>query len=242
MKIFVVRASRGRRGRSEPPHPDPHQSQHDRDRSLDARRTMTSNGSPHSHVTSHAPRAAVVTSSAEHRTPPSRSRAQNVTSAVVHAPPRTSGEYTQEVYNKRNRKVPETSVPVTSSGYDVVPEHSAITSGGGGGAFIHAPANRSSHQQQRRRLESIVRNDSLSSDPSDCARPPPPKPHKHRKGRSGGHKPSMLSQERLSPTQSFSSEAELQSSECSSCDEHEMESESVSEKGQFNNKTSCFLL
>ena len=35
----------------------------------------------------------------------------------------------------------------------------------------------------RRKLDSMFRNDSLSSDPSDCVRPPPPKPHKHKKGK-----------------------------------------------------------
>ena len=37
--------------------------------------------------------------------------------------------------------------------------------------------------RSRRKLDSMFRNDSLSSDPSDCVRPPPPKPHKHKKGK-----------------------------------------------------------
>ena len=37
--------------------------------------------------------------------------------------------------------------------------------------------------RSRRKLDSMLRNDSLSSDPSDCVRPPPPKPHKHKKGK-----------------------------------------------------------
>ncbi|BFZ11469.1 hypothetical protein BsWGS_14508 [Bradybaena similaris] len=73
------------------------------------------------------------------------------------------------------------------------------------------------YRNNRRKVESMLRNDSLSSDPSDCVRPPPPKPHKHRQGHQ-------------QPAQSLSSsEEEYQSSSaCSSCDE--LESESVSEK------------
>ena len=75
--------------------------------------------------------------------------------------------------------------------------------------------------RSRRKIESMLRNDSLSSDPSDCVRPPPPKPHKHKKGK-------KLRQESLS-----SSEEEIQTTpECTSCDEPEIESESVSEKGK----------
>lgn len=72
----------------------------------------------------------------------------------------------------------------------------------------------------RRKLESMLRNDSLSSDPSDCVRPPPPKPHKHKKGKK--QRQASLS----------SSDDEIQTTpECTSCDEGEIESESVSEKG-----------
>ena len=76
-------------------------------------------------------------------------------------------------------------------------------------------------RNNRKKLESMLRNDSLSSDPSDCVRPPPPKPHKHRRGK-------KQRQQSLS-----SSEDEIQSTpECSSCEELDMESESVSEKGK----------
>ena len=75
--------------------------------------------------------------------------------------------------------------------------------------------------RSRRKLESMLRNDSLSSDPSDCVRPPPPKPHKHRKGKK--QRQASLS----------SSDDEIQTTpECTSCDEQEIESESVSEKGR----------
>ncbi len=74
--------------------------------------------------------------------------------------------------------------------------------------------------RSRRKLDTMLRNDSLSSDPSDCVRPPPPKPHKHKKGKK--QRQASLS----------SSEDEIQTTpECTSCDEPEIESESVSEKG-----------
>ncbi|GFN91095.1 regulating synaptic membrane exocytosis protein 2 [Plakobranchus ocellatus] len=77
-------------------------------------------------------------------------------------------------------------------------------------------------RNNRKKLESMLRNDSLSSDPSDCVRPPPPKPHKHRRGK-------KQRQQSLS-----SSEDEIQSTpECSSCEELDLESESVSEKGEL---------
>lgn len=85
------------------------------------------------------------------------------------------------------------------------------------------------YRNNRRKVESMLRNDSLSSDPSDCVRPPPPKPHKHRRGHQ-------------KPAQSLSSsEEEYQSSSaCSSCDE--LESESISEKGRFQiSECDCHL-
>ncbi|KAI8764624.1 regulating synaptic membrane exocytosis protein 2 isoform X3, partial [Biomphalaria glabrata] len=79
-------------------------------------------------------------------------------------------------------------------------------------------------RNNRKKMETMLRNDSLSSDPSDCVRPPPPKPHKHKRGK-------KQRQHSLS-----SSEDELQSSpECSSCEEEvDLESESVSEKGELD--------
>lgn len=77
-------------------------------------------------------------------------------------------------------------------------------------------------RSNRRKLESIMRNDSLSSDPSDCVRPPPPKPHKHKRGK-------KQRQHSVS-----SSDDEIRSTpECSSCEELDLESESVSEKGKM---------
>ena len=79
-----------------------------------------------------------------------------------------------------------------------------------------------SSRSRSRKFDSMLRNDSLSSDPSDCVRPPPPKPHKHKKGKK--QRQASLS----------SSDDEIQTTpECTSCDEQEIESESVSEKGKI---------
>ncbi|XP_013368314.1 PREDICTED: regulating synaptic membrane exocytosis protein 2 isoform X3 [Chinchilla lanigera] len=73
---------------------------------------------------------------------------------------------------------------------------------------------------KREKMETMLRNDSLSSDQSESVRPPPPKPHKSKKG-------GKMRQVSLS-----SSEEELASTpEYTSCDDVEIESESVSEKG-----------
>ena len=83
--------------------------------------------------------------------------------------------------------------------------------------------------RNRRKIESMLRNDSLSSDPSDCVRPPPPKPHKHKRER-------KQRQQSLS-----SSDDEIQTTpECMSCDE--IESESVSEKGRQSSNLYLFYL
>ena len=79
----------------------------------------------------------------------------------------------------------------------------------------------SASRNNRKKLESMLRNDSLSSDPSDCVRPPPPKPHKHKRSK-------KQRQQSLS-----SSDDDVRSTpECSSCEEQDLESESVSEKGR----------
>ncbi len=53
----------------------------------------------------------------------------------------------------------------------------------GGGQHLDPSSAATSGKSRRRKLDSMFRNDSLSSDPSDCVRPPPPKPHKHKKGK-----------------------------------------------------------
>eukprot|EP00063_Salmo_salar_P081602 XP_014056437.1 PREDICTED: regulating synaptic membrane exocytosis protein 2-like isoform X21 [Salmo salar] len=73
---------------------------------------------------------------------------------------------------------------------------------------------------KREKMDTMLRNDSLSSDQSESIRPPPPKPHKTKKG-------GKMRQVSLS-----SSEEELATTpEYTSCEDVEIESESVSEKG-----------
>ena len=85
----------------------------------------------------------------------------------------------------------------------------------------------------RRKLDSTFRNDSLSSDQSECVpRPNPPKPHK-RRGKTTGttHIPTQHPALR-SGLQGSSSEEEVRSTpDYTSCGE-EMESESISEVGE----------
>lgn len=85
----------------------------------------------------------------------------------------------------------------------------------------------------RRRLESMLpRNDSLSSDPSDCTRPPPPRPHKHKVKK-------RLRQ--LSLSSSEDDENVSTTSECTSCgEEQEVESESISERGLVMGELDCY--
>ena len=83
----------------------------------------------------------------------------------------------------------------------------------------------------RRKLDSTFRNDSLSSDQSECLqqqRPPPPKPHKHKR-----HSHTTRGGGQGRPFGVSSSDEEIRSTpECTSCGEEEIESESVSEKGR----------
>uniref|UniRef100_A0A674B234 Regulating synaptic membrane exocytosis 2 n=1 Tax=Salmo trutta TaxID=8032 RepID=A0A674B234_SALTR len=76
---------------------------------------------------------------------------------------------------------------------------------------------------KREKMDTMLRNDSLSSDQSESVRPPPPKPHKTKKG-------GKMRQVSLS-----SSEEELATTpEYTSCEDVEIESESVSEKGDLD--------
>ncbi|XP_039910755.1 regulating synaptic membrane exocytosis protein 2 isoform X19 [Hirundo rustica] len=84
----------------------------------------------------------------------------------------------------------------------------------------HLDPSSAVRKTKREKMETMLRNDSLSSDQSESVRPPPPKPHKTKKG-------GKMRQVSLS-----SSEEELASTpEYTSCDDVEIESESVSEKG-----------
>ncbi|XP_069050988.1 regulating synaptic membrane exocytosis protein 2 isoform X45 [Lepisosteus oculatus] len=84
----------------------------------------------------------------------------------------------------------------------------------------HLDPSSAVRKTKREKMETMLRNDSLSSDQSESIRPPPPKPHKTKKG-------GKMRQVSLS-----SSEEELATTpEYTSCDDVEIESESVSEKG-----------
>ncbi|XP_026645243.1 regulating synaptic membrane exocytosis protein 2 isoform X8 [Microtus ochrogaster] len=86
----------------------------------------------------------------------------------------------------------------------------------------HLDPSSAVRKTKREKMETMLRNDSLSSDQSESVRPPPPKPHKSKKG-------GKMRQVSLS-----SSEEELASTpEYTSCDDVEIESESVSEKELF---------
>ncbi|XP_060245513.1 regulating synaptic membrane exocytosis protein 2 isoform X7 [Meriones unguiculatus] len=86
----------------------------------------------------------------------------------------------------------------------------------------HLDPSSAGRKTKREKMETMLRNDSLSSDQSESVRPPPPRPHKSKKG-------GKMRQVSLS-----SSEEELASTpEYTSCDDVEIESESVSEKELF---------
>ncbi|XP_051015471.1 regulating synaptic membrane exocytosis protein 2 isoform X13 [Acomys russatus] len=87
----------------------------------------------------------------------------------------------------------------------------------------HLDPSSAVRKTKREKMETMLRNDSLSSDQSESVRPPPPRPHKSKKG-------GKMRQVSLS-----SSEEELASTpEYTSCDDVEIESESVSEKGDMD--------
>ncbi|KAM6910110.1 regulating synaptic membrane exocytosis protein 2 isoform 7-T7 [Xenentodon cancila] len=88
---------------------------------------------------------------------------------------------------------------------------------------LHLDPSSAVRKSKREKMESMLRNDSLSSDQSESVRPPPPKPHKTKKG-------GKMRQVSLS-----SSEEELATTpEYTSCEDVEIESESVSEKGDLD--------
>ncbi|XP_068024813.1 regulating synaptic membrane exocytosis protein 1 isoform X21 [Melanerpes formicivorus] len=76
---------------------------------------------------------------------------------------------------------------------------------------------------KREKTETMLRNDSLSSDQSESVRPAPPKPHRAKRG---GKKRQM--------SVSSSEEEGASTPEYTSCEDVEIESESVSEKGDLD--------
>uniref|UniRef100_A0A3B4AV22 PDZ domain-containing protein n=1 Tax=Periophthalmus magnuspinnatus TaxID=409849 RepID=A0A3B4AV22_9GOBI len=82
----------------------------------------------------------------------------------------------------------------------------------------HGPAVR---RTKREKAESMLRNDSLSSDQSESLRPPPPRPYKSKRGAGGKRQTSMSSSEEEGGT----------TPEYSSCEDAEIES--ISERGDW---------
>ncbi|XP_041420621.1 regulating synaptic membrane exocytosis protein 1 isoform X9 [Xenopus laevis] len=80
---------------------------------------------------------------------------------------------------------------------------------------------------KREKMETMLRNDSLSSDQSESVRPTPPKPNRSKRG---GKKRQM--------SVSSSDDEGASTPEYTSCEDAEIESESVSEKGDLD----CFWL
>ncbi|XP_063958608.1 regulating synaptic membrane exocytosis protein 2-like isoform X9 [Lytechinus pictus] len=74
-----------------------------------------------------------------------------------------------------------------------------------------------------RKTDSMIRNDSLSSDQSECVRPPPPKPHKGKGMRKRRDYSLSSSEEEIRSTPDYTS-----------CDEGEIESGSISERGELD--------
>lgn len=86
-----------------------------------------------------------------------------------------------------------------------------------GSAPAQAPAGR---RTKREKAETMLRNDSLSSDQSESLRPPPPRPYKSKRGPGGKRQTSVSSSEEEGGT----------TPEYSSCEDAEIES--VSERGE----------
>lgn len=84
-------------------------------------------------------------------------------------------------------------------------------------APAQGPAGR---RTKREKAESMLRNDSLSSDQSESLRPPPPRPYKSKRGPGGKRQTSVSSSEEEGGT----------TPEYSSCEDAEIES--VSERGE----------
>ncbi|XP_053530982.1 regulating synaptic membrane exocytosis protein 2 isoform X17 [Ictalurus punctatus] len=88
-----------------------------------------------------------------------------------------------------------------------------------GPSYGHLPSN----SGPRDKTENLLRNDSLSSDQSESVRPPPPRPHKSKRGGKARRASLSSSDEELPTTPEYTS-----------CEDVEIESESVSEKGDID--------
>ena len=85
-----------------------------------------------------------------------------------------------------------------------------------------APGQGPARRTKREKAESMLRNDSLSSDQSESLRPPPPRPYKSKRGLGAGGK--------RQTSVSSSEEEGATTPEYSSCEDAEIES--VSERGE----------
>ncbi|XP_053083776.1 regulating synaptic membrane exocytosis protein 2 isoform X24 [Pangasianodon hypophthalmus] len=94
-----------------------------------------------------------------------------------------------------------------------------------GHVHSHGPSygHRPSNPGPRDKTENLLRNDSLSSDQSESVRPPPPRPHKSKRGGKARRASLSSSDEELPTTPEYTS-----------CEDVEIESESVSEKGDID--------
>ncbi|XP_058868666.1 regulating synaptic membrane exocytosis protein 2-like isoform X37 [Acipenser ruthenus] len=161
----------------------------------------------------------------------SRQRSTSERRAPMESQRSYSMERTREVHGSgtHDRQWTSNHSPPTPHRSPVLGEQQGDMWRGGGGDPMRMQQQQQQHhldpssavrKTKREKMETMLRNDSLSSDQSESIRPPPPKPHKTKKG-------GKMRQVSLS-----SSEEELATTpEYTSCDDVEIESESVSEKG-----------
>uniref|UniRef100_A0A8C1TDB9 Regulating synaptic membrane exocytosis 2 n=1 Tax=Cyprinus carpio TaxID=7962 RepID=A0A8C1TDB9_CYPCA len=87
----------------------------------------------------------------------------------------------------------------------------------------HLDPSSAMHRNKWDKMDSMLRNDSLSSDQSESVRPPPPRPHRSKR----------LGKLRTMGSFSSSEEELATTPEYTSCEDVELESESISEKGNI---------
>uniref|UniRef100_A0A8C2INE5 Regulating synaptic membrane exocytosis 2 n=1 Tax=Cyprinus carpio TaxID=7962 RepID=A0A8C2INE5_CYPCA len=88
----------------------------------------------------------------------------------------------------------------------------------------HLDPSSAMHRNKWDKMDSMLRNDSLSSDQSESVRPPPPRPHRSKR----------LGKLRTMGSFSSSEEELATTPEYTSCEDVELESESISEKGDMD--------
>lgn len=125
--------------------------------------------------------------------------------AEVRAPPGTKPA------TNRSPPAPRHGLPVPAEAPEPVRKQSRLEPSAAG------PVRKAKREKVS---ETMLRNDSLSSDQSESVRPSPPKPHRAKRG---GKKRQM--------SVSSSEEEGVSTPEYTSCEDVELESESVSEKG-----------